>query len=81
MPEAQLIKFSYRELAELMVRKQGIKEGLWGIYVRFGIGGMNIGDSPESLVPAAVVALTEMGLQRFAEPSALTIDAATIWEK
>ncbi len=79
MPEPQLIKFTFKEIATLMVKQQGIKEGHWGIYVRFGISAANIGSSAEDVVPAAVVPLLELGLQRFEAPSSLTVDAAAVW--
>jgi hypothetical protein len=81
MAEPQVFKFSYKELAELMIKKQGLKDGIWGIYVNFGIAGTNTGPTAESIVPAALVPLIEMGLQRFETPNALTVDAATVWEK
>jgi hypothetical protein len=78
MAEAKQIGFTYQELAELMVRQAGIKEGLWGIYMRFGIAGANVGQSPDDVSPAAIVPVVEIGLQRFEEPSRLTVDAAEV---
>lgn len=78
MPEAKQIIFTYQELAEMMVRRLGISEGLWGIYVRFGITASNAGPSPEELKPTAIVPVLEIGLQRFDEPSNLTVDAAEV---
>jgi hypothetical protein len=79
MAEPTTIKFSYQELATLMVRQQGIKEGYWGVYVKFGIVGANSGPSPESVVPTAIVPLLEIGLQRFDEPSPIAVNAALVW--
>jgi hypothetical protein len=81
MAEPQIFKYSYRELAEMMIKKQGLREGFWGIYVNFGIGATNIGPTPEAFVPAAIVPVLEVGLQRFEQPNGLTVDAATVWEK
>ena len=78
MAEAKQIGFSYQELAELMVRPAGVKEGLWGIYLKFGIAGANVGQTPDDVAPAAIVPVVEIGLQRFEEPSRLTVDAAEI---
>ena len=80
MAEAKLISFTYQELAELMIRKAGVKEGLWGVYMKFGIAGANVGQGPEDISPAAVVPVLEIGLQRFEEPSRLAVDAASIGE-
>lgn len=78
MPEPEVLKFTFKEVAELMVRQAGLTEGLWGLYVRFGIAAANTGTSLEDLKPTAIVPVLELGLQRFSEPSALTVDAAEI---
>ena len=37
MPETPQIIFSFKEIAEMLVKQQDIHEGLWGIYAEFGI--------------------------------------------
>lgn len=80
MPEARQINFSYREIAEILVKQQGIHEGLWGIYVEFGIGAANVGNTPGGdLTPTAMVPLARMGIQRYDEEApGLTVDAAVV---
>lgn len=78
MAETKQIAFSYKEVAEMMVKQQGIHEGLWGIFLRFGIQGANLGPTPEDILPAAIVPVLEIGLQKLAEPSRLTVDAAVV---
>lgn len=78
MAEPKQFTFSYREIAEMMVQRLDITEGLWGVWVNFGIKGANIGAGPDDLVPAAIVPVLEIGLQRFDEPSRLTVDAAEV---
>jgi hypothetical protein len=80
MAEAARYVYSYKEIAEALVKQQGIHEGLWGIYMEFGIAGANIspGPSEDQLVPAAIVPILKVGLQRFEKPSALTVDAAEV---
>ena len=78
MAEAQQITFSYKELVELMLRDQGIHEGLWAIYLKFGIAGLNVGEDPNSLHPAAMVPVLEIGLQRTEERTNLAVDAAEL---
>ncbi len=80
MAEVSMYTFTHREVAEALIRKQGIHEGLWGIYMEFGIGAANInsGPSEEALVPAAIVPVVKMGIQRFDKPNTLTVDAAQI---
>jgi len=80
MAEVKTYIFDYKEVAEALIKKQGIHEGLWGIYMEFGIAGANIhlGPSADTVVPAAVVPVLKIGMQRFDKPNALTVDAAQI---
>jgi len=79
MPDVpQIFPFTYQELAEILIKHEGIHEGLWGIYVEFGIGATNIGQGPNDILPAAVVPIVKLGLQRFTEPNNLTADAAKV---
>jgi hypothetical protein len=79
MPEASPILYTFKDLAALMVKDKGITEGHWGIFVRFGLVAGNVGvGAPDALAPAAIVPIAEIGLQRFPEPSSLTVDAATL---
>lgn len=78
MPEVQQYTYTFKEIAAALVRQQGIHEGLWGVYIEFGIAAGNIGPSPEDVRPAAIVPIVKLGLQRFSEPSALTVDASEV---
>ena len=78
MAEAQTYTFTYKEIAEALVKKQAIHEGLWGIYMEFGITGGNVGPSDENMLPAAIVPVVKVGIQRFDKPSSLTVDAAEV---
>ena len=69
--------FKLKELTEVMIRHQGLRDGLWGIFIEFGISATNI-PSGDELIPAAVVPIMKVGIQRFDAPNATTIDAATI---
>lgn len=75
MPEADRLLFELRELAEVLVKSQGIREGLWGIYVEFGLGAANVPTGPGQVTPAAINFVQKIGIQRFPEPNSLTIDA------
>lgn len=81
MPEPARYNFTFQELAEMMVERAGVKDGLWGIWVRFGIGAANAGEGPDSLRPTALVPIVEIGLQQFTEPANLAVDAAEVWTK
>jgi len=80
MPETRNIEFDYQEIAEALVRYNNIHEGLWGIAIKFGIQGANIGTGPGSddLTPAAIIPILKLGIQRFDKPNNLTVDASEI---
>jgi len=78
MAEVQNYTFDYKEVAEALIKKQGIHEGLWGIYIEFGIGAGMIpfGPSNDMLAPAAIIPVQKIGIQRFNETNCLTVDAS-----
>lgn len=78
MAEATLITFTFKELAEMLVKKQDIHEGIWGLYVKFGIKAANAGESDADLRPTAIVPVLELGLQKFEALNNLSVDAAEI---
>ena len=78
MAEASQITFSFKEIAELLIKRQRIHEGIWGIYVKFGIGAMNMGPTEDEVRPTAIVPILELGLQKFDKESNLTVDALKV---
>jgi hypothetical protein len=78
MPEVANITFTHREIAEALIKKQNLHEGLWGIYVEFGLGAANISQIPDGadLMPAAIIPVLKIGIQRFSSPNNLTVNAA-----
>jgi hypothetical protein len=80
MPEAKNIVYDHKELAEILVKDQDIHEGLWGLYIEFGIRGANVStdQSGKSFLPAAIVPVMKIGIQRFDKSSSLTVDASVV---
>jgi len=79
MPETKNITFSHKEVAEALIRYNNLHEGLWGLYVEFGLAGANVGSGPGGdLNPAAIVPVIRIGLQRFEKPNNLTAEAAEV---
>ena len=80
MPEVNQIFISHQELLEMLVKKAKIHDGKWMLLVNFTFSGANIGPTPESAMPAAMVGVQNVGLMR-AEPGAptgLVIDASLV---
>jgi hypothetical protein len=78
MPEFSQILFSHREIVEILIKKQDIHEGIWGLYVKFGLNAANIGPTQTDVVPAAVLGVLEIGLQKFEQESNIAIDASKV---
>lgn len=79
MPETRNIEFDYKEIAEALIIYSGLHEGLWGVVLKFGIQGANIGAGQgKDLIPAAIIPVLKIGLQRFDKPNNLTVDASKV---
>lgn len=78
MSEATQYLFNFKELAEMMIKKQGINEGLWSIYVKFGINAANVGFGGSDFFPTAVVPIMEIGIQKQDEMTPLAVDASVV---
>jgi len=78
MAEATQLVFSHKEVATALVRAHGLHEGIWGLYLKFGIAGANVGMTPESVNPAAIVPVIEIGLQKFEEENNIAVNAAKV---
>src|SRR5690242_19212171 len=72
------IVYKHRDLVELMLKAQGIHEGIWGLYLRFGLGAANVGPNDAELMPAAVIPVVEIGLQKFDRETNISVDAAKV---
>jgi hypothetical protein len=81
MAESTQVTFTYSELVEMMIKKQGIREGIWGLFINFGLSASNIGPNESSLAPAAVVGVLGIGIQRFEKETNLTVDASKVNSK
>ena len=78
MSESTQIVFKHKEVVEALLKQQGIHEGIWGLFVRFGLQAANIGASPADMMPAAIVPLLEIGLQKFEQENNMAVDAARV---
>jgi len=78
MAEASQISFSYKEIAEVLIKKQGIHKGIWGLFIKFGIAASNVGPTDEDLKPAAIIPVLEIGLQKMEKVTSISVDAAIV---
>lgn len=78
MAEVNNITFTHKELAEILVKHRGIHEGVWGVYVEFGLQASNVGPTEENLSPAAIVPVLKVGIQKFKGENSLAVDAGKV---
>lgn len=78
MAESTQIVFKHKEVVEALLKHHGLHEGIWGLYIRFGLQAVNIGITENDLMPAAVVPLMEIGLQKFENENNIAVDAAKV---
>jgi len=78
MSEPEKMTFSHSQVTEALIKYNNIHEGLWGLYVEFGIAASNVGPSPDQINPAAIVPVLKIGLQKFDKPNNMTADAAVV---
>ena len=82
MAEATQFKFTLTELATILIKEQGIHEGMWIAAPEFSFGASMMGTSPEVSFPTAIVQMQGLILNA-APPGILPltpglIDAATV---
>jgi hypothetical protein len=76
MADVSQYSFSHTETITALIKAQGLREGLWQLTISFGFSAANIGENDKNLNPAAILAVTAVGLRRVTESSNLTVDAA-----
>ena len=81
MAETKQITFTYKEVVESLVSKQGLTDGIWGLYIKFGIQAANVGPTPNDVHPAAIIPVLEIGLQKMEEETNIAVDAAKVSPK
>jgi hypothetical protein len=65
-------------VVEALIRYNDLHEGLWGLYIEFGLAAANMGQGPEDILPTAIIPVNKIGLTRSNEPNNLTVDAAEV---
>ncbi len=78
MAEPSQIVFTHKEVVEALVKKYGLHEGIWGLWIKFGIKGINVGETDADLKPAAIIPILEIGLQKFEKENNISVDAAKV---
>jgi hypothetical protein len=80
MADVESYNFTYAEVVEALVKRQGLHKGLWALRVEFGLGAANINqvEGSKDATPAAIIPLVKLGIQVGKELNNLTVDAAKV---
>jgi len=83
MDENKAIKLTHKEVTVALIKHQNIHEGIWQLYVEFGIaaGNMPIAEENEDnlrLCPTAIVPIKTIGLIMVDKETPLALDASKV---
>jgi hypothetical protein len=69
------IPFSFKEVVEALLKYKGIKEGVWGLQVQFGLGAGNFPGPENKLTPAAIIPIIKLSIGPANNLNDLSVDA------
>lgn len=78
---AEVVKnylFEPKEIVEMLIKKQDLHEGIWGLLVNFNFSAVNAGPTEDQMLPTLVAAVSRIGLQPFPKEGNISLDAAKI---
>lgn len=82
MAEVSQYTFNLKDVAEALVKKQGIHDGLWALSVDFMFAAGLAGPVPSEIRPAAIAQIASVSLVRAndaeGESKGFTVDAAEV---
>jgi len=78
MAEPTQLEYKLKDLAALMVRDQGIKDGHWMILIRFAHTAATIETPIEGATPASISRVVSIGISRVDQPNPLSVDASEV---
>ncbi len=78
MSQSTQIYFVAREIIELLLRSQNIREGHWALVLKFSTAVTNIALNGGDSLPTAILQVPEIGLQRVDAAGPGSVDAALV---
>ena len=87
------VLFEFHDLVTEMIRKKGIHEGIWALYVEFALVAVNMGfndadtespnegpveGAPDLLLPTAMIPIKQIGIVQAPFTSTIAVDAAVV---
>lgn len=83
MDNVSQFQFELVDVAKMLLKKEGVRDGKWTLGVNFNIATTLAGPTPDAARPTILVSVEKVILQRAEAntPSALIVDAAELTEK
>ena len=81
MGESKTIVFEYEEVITALIKQQGIHEGVWALYLQFGlqVGNINVGSPEGKQVPGVIIPIMQIGIEKTSEKATgIFVDAAKV---
>ncbi len=78
MAEIRTVILNHKEVVEALIKQQGLHEGIWQLYVEFGIGAANVPTGENQLSPSAIVPINRIGLSRVDAENPIALDASKV---
>jgi hypothetical protein len=79
----EIKKLTYKEVTLALIKHQNLHEGIWQLYIEFGIGAANMPIAEENqdnlrLCPTAIVPIKTIGLMMVDKETPLALDASKV---
>jgi len=79
----EIKRLTHKEVTLALIKHQNIHEGIWQLYVEFGIAAANMPTAEENqdnlrLCPTAIVPIKTIGLMRVDKENPLALDASKV---
>jgi len=79
----EIKKLTHKEVTVALIKQQNLHEGIWQLYIEFGIGAANMPIAEENqdnlrLCPTAIVPIKTIGLMMVDKENPLALDASKV---
>jgi len=78
MTEVKTIALNHKELTEALIKHQNLHDGIWQLYVEFGLSAVNVTTGENQASPAAIVSINKVGLTKVDKETPLSLDASRV---
>ncbi len=82
MDELKTIALTHKEVTLALIKARNLHEGIWQLYIEFGLSAANIPVPDEKqelqVCPAAIIPIKTIGLMMVDKESPLAIDASKV---